>query len=209
MKNNRIQKIIAAFMACSFILITGCGSKKITKKELAARGMLCNFEVLPSETAIGDFDWETNGYVKLEQFKKYATRGKHSAQAIFSVPSDFLSPKETAAVPSWIAGITMSINTLTKLKVTDWSPYKKFSFDIFVPDESSYDLGVNLFDGSGRMFTSTMNLVAGRNKLELILSDVKTAGLNLKNITAFTLFMDTKRREKAVTLYIDNVRLVP
>ncbi len=209
MENNRVKKIITVIISCSFILITASGSKKVSKKELAARGVLNSFEVLPSETAIGDFDWETNGYVKLEQFKKYATKGKHSVQAIFSVPSDFLQPKEAMASPSWIAGITMSINSLTRLKLTNWSPYKKFAFDVFVPDEASYDMGVKLYDGSGRVFLSNMKLASGKNKLELNLSDVKTAGLELKNITAFTLFMDTKRQEKAVTLYIDNVRLVP
>lgn len=209
MKNNRTHRIITAFILCSFILIAGCGSKKVTKKELAARGLICSFEVLPSETAIGDFDWETNGYVKLEQIKKYGTKGKHSCQAVFSVPSDFLSPNEASKTPSWIAGITMSINTLTKLKLTDWRPYKKFAFDVFVPDDSSHDINVKLFDAGGREYISALKLVSGKNKLELVLADVKAARIETGNITSFTLYMDTKKYDKDVTLYIDNVRLVP
>ena len=209
MKRYTIFETLVVIFILFFLISTGCAAKKTTKALLKEKGLLCSFEVTPSETAIGDFDWETNGYVKLEQFKKYATNGKHSAQAIFSIPADFLSTTQAAKVTQWIAGITLSISTLTKLKVTDWSKYKKFGVDIYVPDNKDRDFFIKLIDNYGKEYITTKQIKNGRNKLEIVLDEVKSARINTESIVTLSLYLDTKNEEKDVTLYIDNVRLTP
>lgn len=209
MKKYWILKILIVILALFFVITTGCGAKKTVKALLKEKGLLCSFEVLPSETSIGDFDWETNGFVKLEQFKKYATNGKYSAQAIFSIPADFLSTTNAAKVNEWHAGITLSISTLTKLKVTDWSKYKKFAVDIYVPDNKDRDLYIKFIDNYGKEYITTKQIKNGRNKLEVILDEVKSARLNIESIVALSIYLNTAKEEKDVILYIDNVRLIP
>ena len=197
---------IIVFLILVLLVGTGAANKKKSRKLM---GEINSFETLPSDTKMGDFDWHTNGYVKLEQFKKYATKGKYSCQAMFSVPADFLSTTKAAKVTTWISGMTMSIDTLTKLKVTDWSLYKKFAVDIYIPDNKTRDFYIKIIDMSGKEHLSLRPLKSGRNKLEVLLEDVKTARIDLANIVSFSLYMDTKDEEKDVTLFIDNVRLVP
>lgn len=179
------------------------------KKQRKLEGVLNSFEILPSDKEIGDFDLETNGYVKLEQFKKYATKGKFSAKAIFSIPSDFLTTTETAKVNTWIAAITMSINTLTKLKITDWSFFKKFAVDVYVPDNVTRNFYIKIVDASGKEYVTAKEIKSGRNKLEVLLEEVKNARIDIANIVSFSLYLDTKNEEKDVILYIDYIRLVP
>lgn len=179
------------------------------KKQRKLEGVLNSFEILPSDREIGDFDLETNGYVKLEQFKKYATKGKFSAQATFSIPSDFLTTTEAAKVNTWIAAITMSINTLTKLKITDWTFFKKFAVDIYVPDNVTRNFYIKIVDASGKEYVTAKEIKSGRNKLEVLLEEVKNARIDIANIVSFSLYLDTKNEEKDVILYIDYIRLVP
>ena len=45
--------------------------------------------------------------------------------------------------------------------------------------------------------------------MEVLLEDVKNARLDLTNIISFSLYMDTKDEDKDVTLFIDNIRIIP
>jgi hypothetical protein len=186
--------------------MSGCGPD--LKKERKAAGLINSFEVLPSELSIGDYDLETNGYVKLEQIKKYSSQGKFSAKATFSVPVDFLTTTQAARVDTWISAVTMGINTLTKLKVTEWQYYKKFAVDIYVADQTAPDVFIKLVDMSGNEYLTQRPLKNGRNKLEIVLDDVKNSRVNTSAITSFSIYMDTKTQPKDVVLYLDNIRLV-
>ena len=190
-------------------MFSACGAKPNKKAMLKKQGLLCSFEIVPSETAIGEFDWETNGYVKLEQFKKYASNGKYTAQATFSVPSDFMTTTNAAKVTSWISAMTMNINTLTPLKVTNWADYKKFGVDVYVPDNTQRDFYIKLLDANGKEYIAMRPVKNGRNKLEFILQEVKDARIDTSAIISLSLYLDNKGVEKDVTLFIDNVRLVP
>jgi hypothetical protein len=202
-------KTVLILSAFTIVLFSGCGAQPNKKALLKQQGLLCSFETVPSETAIGDFDWETNGYVKLEQFKKYASNGKYTAQAVFSVPADFMTTTKAAKVTSWLAGMTMDINTLTKLKVTNWSEYKKFCVDVYVPDNTQRDLNIKLLDANGNEYKTIRPIKNGRNKLELIIQEVKDARVDTTAIVSFSLYLDNKGVDKDVTLFIDNVRLTP
>ncbi|OPZ63774.1 MAG: hypothetical protein BWY84_00865 [Candidatus Aerophobetes bacterium ADurb.Bin490] len=182
---------------------------KLSKAELKARGLLCSFEKTQSDTALGDFLWETYGYVKLEQFKKHATKGKFSAKATFSVPADFLTERELKKTASWISPMVISIDTLTKLKVTDWSQYKKMGVDIFNNEEKNYDFYVKINDASGREYLALRPVKKGKNKLELIVEDITGKRIDVSNIVSVTLYLDTKAEAQDVVLYIDNLRLMP
>jgi len=203
-----LLKIFSAFIFGFFFIFFGCAAKS-TKQMLADKGRICSFETLPSDKAIGDFDWETHGYVSLTQFKKYATKGKFSAQAAFSVPADFLGTTQAAKVDSWIAGMTMGIDTLSKLKITDWSAYKKFGVDIYVPDDKTRDFYIKFTDENGKEHIALRPLKKGRNKLDVPLADIQKSRINTSGIVSFSFYLDTKEEEENVILYLDNVRLIP
>jgi len=205
---NALKKVLI-ISVFTVALFAGCGAQPNKKALLKQQGLLCSFETVPSETAIGDFDWETNGYVKLEQFKKYATNGKYTAQGTFSVPADFMSTTKAARVTSWLAGMTMDINTLTKLKVTNWSEYKKFGVDVYVPDNTQRDLFIKFLDANGNEYKTVRPVKNGRNKLEVVLQEVKDARIDTTSIVSLSLYLDNKGVDKDVTLFIDNVRLTP
>lgn len=200
---------VVIISSCMLLLLLTSGAKPGKKALLKQQGLLCSFETVASETAIGDFDWQTNGYVKLEQFKKYASNGKYTAQAIFSVPLDFMPAAKAAKVKSWISGMTLDINTLTRLKVTDWSEYKKFGVDVYVPDNTQRDFYIKLLDANGKEFIAMRPVKNGRNKLEIIIQEIKDARVDSSAIISLSLYLDNKSVEKDVTLFIDNVRLMP
>ncbi len=205
--NVNINKYKILIFLTLIFFISSCifAAPKLRKIE----GLINSFETLASDKEIGDFELETNGYIKLEQFKKYAGKGKFSCQATFSIPTDFMTTTEVAKVDSWIAAITMSINTLTKLKITDWSIYKKFAVDVYVPDNTSRDFYIKIVDATGKEFIALRPIKAGRNKLEVLLEEVKNARIDLSNIVSFSLYLDTKNEQKDVVLYIDYIRLIP
>jgi hypothetical protein len=206
-KYSRISSIVTVMLLFSSLLfITGCGPD--VKAQRKAAGLLNSFETTASDSAIGDFELETNGYVSLEQIKKYSSQGKFSAKATFSVPVDFLTTTQAArSKDSWVDSVTMGINTLTPLKVTDWSVYKKFDIDVYVADPQAPDLTITLVDAHGNQYTASRPLKNGRNKLELLVDDVKTARVDVAAITSFSLSMDTKNQPKDVVIYLDNIRL--
>lgn len=205
---NALKKILI-IAAVSIILLAGCGAKINKKALLKKQGLLCSFETVASETAIGDFSWETYDYVRLEQIKKYASNGKYTAQAIFSVPADFKTTTQAAKVTSWISAMTLSINTLTPLKVTNWSEYKKFGVDIYVPDSIQRDFFIKLLDANGKEYIAMRPVKNGRNKLEINIQDIKDTRIDTGNIVSLSLYLDNKGVDKDVILYIDNVRLTP
>lgn len=206
MADRAYLKVFTAVILAFLIIITGCGNGKAKRKPLET---INSFETTASDVSMGDFDVETNGYVNLEQFKKYGTKGKYSAKATFSVPVDFLTTTQAAKTTSWISSMTMSIKTLTPLKVTDWTGYKKFAFDVYVPDQVVPDLFIKIVDASGKEYVAQRPLKNGRNKVEVLLDEVYTARLDLTNITSFSIYMDTKGQPKDVILYIDYIRLNP
>lgn len=207
--NKYSAKLITVLILSVFISVIAGGSTKLTKSELKARGLLCSFEKTQSDTTLGEFLWETYGYVKLEQFKKHATKGKFSAKTTFSVPADFLTERELKKTASWISPIIISINTLTKLKVTDWSQYKKLGVDIYNNEEKKYDFYIKLNDAAGREYLALRPVVKGKNKLEIVIEDVVNKRIDISNIVSVTLYLDTKAETQDVVLYIDNLRLIP
>ncbi|MCE5299416.1 MAG: hypothetical protein LLG37_00880 [Spirochaetia bacterium] len=206
MKSKGLLKVFPLIILCFLLVLAGCGSRKIDKKKL---GMINSFEVIPSETAIGDFDLVTNGYVNLEQIKKFSSNGKFSAKATFSIPADFLTTTQAAKTQTWIAGVSMGINTLTPLKVTDWTIFKKFAVDVYNTEQTSPDMFIKIIDQHGKEFLAQFPVKQGRNKFEILLEDAKTARIDTSAVVSFTLYLDTKGQSKDVVLYLDNIRLVP
>lgn len=206
MKNTTFFNLFGVLLLSSLFFISGCGTD--VKKARKDAALLNSFETLQSELSIGDFNLDTNGYVSLEQIKKYASQGKYSAKAVFSVPVDFLTTTQAAKAKTWLSSLSMGINTLTKLKTTDWQYYKKFAIDIFVADPTAPDIFIKLVDMYGNEYLTQRALKNGRNKLEIVLEDVKNSRVNISSITSFSIYMDTINQPKDIVLYLDNIKLV-
>jgi len=207
--NNKGLHITVILMLCAAMALTGCGNTKVSKAELKRLGLINSFEKTASEISIGDFSVETGGYVSLEQFKKHSTNGKFSAKAVFTVPKDFLSEAEIKKITEWNAGVTININTLSKLKVTDWTPYKKFGIDVYSDNDKEYALYLKLHDAQGREYVASMPVKKGKNKLEFMLDAVKAARIDVTSMVSFTVYLNTKDEPSDITLFLDNIRLVP
>ena len=206
MKNTIFTRLFCVLALISLLVFTGCGPDVKAIRKAAA--LINSFEVLPSELSIGDFDLDTNGYVNLEQMKKYASQGKFSAKATFSIPADFLTTTQAAKAKTWISAVTMGINTLSRLKNTGWNWYKKFAVDIYVLENTAPDVFIKITDMSGNEYLTQRQLKNGRNKLEVVLEEVKAARVNTSAITSFSIYMDTAGQAKDITVYLDNIRLV-
>ncbi|MFP4466352.1 MAG: hypothetical protein ACLFP1_04810 [Candidatus Goldiibacteriota bacterium] len=210
MKNNKFLKVFLLLLISILMISTGCANKKKpTRKELRESGIINSFEKLPSETEIGDFALETNGYVELSQSRKNRSNGRYSAKAVFSTPAAFVPESELKNIKTWESPITQNINTLTELEKTDWSPYRVFLADVFSEEEKTRDFYVNFVDSQGKEYTTAHTIEQGRNRIEVPLEEVSKNRVDLSNIVSLSLYLDTKDEPEDVILYIDYIRILP
>jgi len=103
----------------------------------------------------------------------------------------------------------ISIDTLTKLKVTDWSQYKKLGLDVFNSEDKNYDFYIKINDAAGREYLALRPVKKDKNKLEIVIEDIINKRIDVSNIVSVTLYLDTKAEPQDVVLYLDNLRLMP
>jgi hypothetical protein len=200
-------------------LLAGCGQAQSQFKTV----VLDSFEKAPDpsvsrqvydlaeslkqpELPVDDYSWITSGYVSLEPFKKYATQGKLSAKARFTVPSDF---KKAGQQPkTWEAGMTLSTESPTKLGTTDWGAFKFLAVDVYNPDDKEYQGYLRVIDSHSAL-TQTAGLIKAKGKSVLFMEVTRLAEarLDVHDIKALTLYLDTADQPVDPVLYLDNVRL--
>jgi hypothetical protein len=206
-------------MAAAVGLLAGCGQAQSQAKAV----VLDSFEKAPDpsvsrqvydlaeslkkpELPVDDYGWITSGYVSLEPFNKYATQGKLAAKARFTVPGDFKKPGQQPK--TWEAGMTLSTDSPTKLEVTDWASFKFLAIDVFNPDNKEYQGYLRVTD-SHSAITQTAGLIKAKGKSVLFMEVTRLAEarLDVHDIKALTLYLDTVDQPVDPVLYLDNVRL--
>jgi hypothetical protein len=217
---SRPRWISLAGLAFLLSLNAGCSPVNPPKTVL-----LCGFENLPEPGMSGqpldppvslkkpayegdDYGWATGGYVELQPWPKFATQGKYSARARFTVPSDFKSLSQTARLTSWEAGMTLTRDTATKLSTTDWSPYAILAVDFYNPDPKEYQAFLRVTDSHSNV-TETAGLVkaSGKSTVAMALTQVAEARLDPHDIKILEIYLDTLKEASDPVLYLDNVRL--
>lgn len=199
--------------------VAGCGGSAGKGKTVVLNG----FEKQPDPSAsrqvydlveslkkpdlpVDDYGWATSGYVDLEPFNKYATQGKITAKARFTVPGDF--KKADRKPKSWEAGMTLSTETPTKLAETDWSGYRFLAIDIYNPENREYQASLRVVDSHSNV-TETAQLIRAKGKTIMFMEITRLAEarIDTKDLKALTLYMNTVDEPKDPVLYIDNLRL--
>jgi hypothetical protein len=212
------KPLLALFIVAGALVgLSGCGEALAQPKTV----VLCSFEKVPDPSVsrqvydlvealkkpdlpVDDYGWSTSGYVAMEPFPKYATQGKFTAQAKFTVPGDFKKVKPK----TWEAGMTLSTDTPTKLAVTDWSPYKLLVVDVYNAEDKEYQAFLRFSDSAGNL-TETASLIRAKNKSYMLIEVTRLAEarLNTKDLKALTIYLNTVDQPAAPVLYFDNVRL--
>ncbi len=206
-------------MAAAVGLLAGCGQAQSPAKTL----LLDSFEKAPDpsvsrqvydlaetlkkpELPVDDYSWITSGYVSLEPFNKYATQGKLAAKARFTVPADFQKPGQQPK--TWEAAMTLSTESPTKLEATDWAGFKFLAVDVFNPDNREYQGYLRVTDAHSAV-TQTAGLIKAKGKSVLFMEVTRLAEarLDVHDIKALTLYLDTADQPADPVLYLDNVRL--
>jgi len=110
----------------------------------------------------------------------------------------------------WTPSMTLSWNTLTRLSQYDWSGYAFLTLSVFNPQKKGVGLGLKILDGKGYEFRYLFPLPAQKQTAaKLALQSVADQRLDLHNVQAVTFFVDSAKEDKDVTLYMDDLTLVP
>jgi hypothetical protein len=197
---------------------------------------LCDFEDIPmvkwSDTVYdiptalkkpnypsNDYDWNTGGYARLEPAEKREAfqaknealgrfmRGNYAVKVRFSVPSEFRVMGTEDDPQSWESGMTLSTETPTSLALTDWTNYKSISLDVYNPSQQDRQLFVRVSDSNSTTYQRSAVLKPGEARLQLPLTELDQQRINLADIRAITLFMDTASYSEPPALYMDNLQL--
>ena len=218
MRLTPFQALLVCAVILSFGLATGCRVQAAPKTVL-----LCGFENIPNPEAnsldptthffhprnmANDYLWSTSNYVVLVPEKKFATQGKYCAKARFTVPGDIQSNTTGAKAKSWEAGMTLSLESQTKLAVSDWSTYKQVSLEVFNPEDREYQAWLRIGDTHAKV-TASAHLIRpkGRTVIAMPVTTLGEAWLMPADIKFLTLYLDTAALSVDPVLYVDNVKL--
>lgn len=211
--------------------LMGCSAKASPFKSIT----LCDFERVADPVAESphydiptalkkpnyvnhDFRWNTSGYASLQPVTKDDAKaaknkpfykffqGKTAAKVRFTVPGDYKKINADNKPKSWETGMTLSTDSYTPLKATDWSGYKYLAMSAYNPGEKDRTLHFR-FSDSAAATTETSSVIpaGGACTLEIDLSLLSEARINAKDMRALTLYLDTADEKKDIELVFDNI----
>jgi hypothetical protein len=213
------------------LALMGCSAKASSFKSVT----LCDFERTADPVAESphvdiatalkkpnyvnhDFRWITSGYASMDPVTKDEAKaaknkpfykffqGKTAAKVRFSVPSDYKVITPDNKPKSWETGMTLSTDSYTPLKTTDWSAFKYLAMSVYNPGEKDQRLHVRYADSAANVTeTSTVIPAGGPCTVEFNLDQLSEARLNSKDMRALTLFLDTADEKKDIVLVFDNI----
>jgi hypothetical protein len=211
--------------------LMGCAAKASSFKSIT----LCDFERTADPVAESphvdiatalkkpnyvnhDFRWITSGYASMEPVTKDEAKaaknkpfykffqGKIAAKVRFSVPSDYKKITADNKPKSWESGMTLSTDSYTPLKTTDWSGFKYLAMSVYNPGEKDQRLHVRYADSAANVTESSTVIPAGGPcTVEFNLDQLSDARINAHDMRALTLFLDTAEQSKDVYLVFDNI----
>lgn len=166
-----------------------------------------------------DFDVATSGYATLSSITKDEARaamdkplykfiqGKTAAKIRFSVPGDYKKKGSENFPKTWESGFALSTDSRTPLAVTDWSPYKYFSFRLFNPGPLTQTVQLRFTDSASSSTRTSAIAPLGEVEMEIPLQLLSDARLNPKDIRNVTLYLDTAGQDTDPVLMVDEVAL--
>jgi hypothetical protein len=166
-----------------------------------------------------DFDVSTSGYATLSPIDKAAARaakdkplykfivGQTAGKVRFSVPGDYKKKGDEHFPLQWESGLTLSIDSQTPLKATDWSKFGYLAVPVFNPGPLTQTVQLRVTDSGSAMTQTSALAPLGEAVLEFPLLMLSDARLNAADIKGMTLFIDTAGQDKDPVLIFDQIGL--
>ncbi len=166
-----------------------------------------------------DFDVSTSGYAALSPLDKAAARaakdkdlyhfikGKSAGKLRFTVPGDYRKKDDDKFPKVWESGMTLSIDSHTPLKATDWAKFQYFDVPVFNPGPLTQTVQIRFNDSASGVTLSSALAPLGESVLEFPLQILSDARLNPADLKAVTLFIDTAAQDKDPVLIFDEIGL--
>jgi hypothetical protein len=164
-----------------------------------------------------DFDVSTSGYAALTPIDKAAARaakdkplykfitGQSAGKVRFSVPGDYKKKGADDFPVQWESGLTLSIDSQTPLKATDWSKFQYLAIPVFNPGPLTQTVQVRFNDSASAMTRTSALAPLGESVLEFPLQMLSDARLNAADIKGFTIFIDTAGQDSDPVLIFDEI----
>jgi len=166
-----------------------------------------------------DFDLATSGYATLSPLTKDQARaakdkplykfiqGKTAAQVRFSVPTDYKKKDDERFPITWETGFSLSTESHTPLRQTDWSNYRFLDFRAYNPGPQPQVLHIRYNDAMASSTATAVTLPLGESEVELGLDQLAAARLNPADIRGFTLYLDTAGQSVDPVIDFDQLAL--
>jgi hypothetical protein len=166
-----------------------------------------------------DFDVSTSGYATLTPIDKAAARaakdkalyqfivGQSAGKVRFSVPGDYKKKGDEHFPLQWESGLTLSIDSHTPLKATDWSSFQYLAVPVFNPGPLTQTVRLRINDSGSAMTQTSALAPLGEAVLEFPLQMLSDARLNASDIKGMTLYLDTAGQDKDPVLIFDEIGL--
>jgi hypothetical protein len=165
-----------------------------------------------------DFGVATSGYASVTSLSKQAAQaadnrplydfiqGQNAAQVRFTVPGDYTAPGQPQP-EDWESGFGLTTESHTPLKVTDWSPYHYFDFEIYNPSPRTQTLYIRYNDAASALTVTSVVVPQGESRVELPLEQLSLARLDLADMQGVTLYLDTVGQAEDPVLMFDQLAL--
>jgi hypothetical protein len=133
-------------------------------------------------------------------------QGKFAAKVRYTVPGDYKKIDKDNKPQSWETGMSLSTESYTPLKVTDWSNFRYLDISAYNPGETDQKLYFRFSDSASHLTQTSLVVPAnGPSTLELDLKMLSDARLNTKDIRSVTMYLDTVDQTKDPVLIFDNL----
>lgn len=132
--------------------------------------------------------------------------GRSAVKVRFSVPADYLS-KSAPRPASWESGFSLSTETHTRLKATDWSSYRYLSLRAYNPGTKPLALRVRFTDATTSLTVSAASLPPGESAVDFDLNQLREARLKLNDVRGLAFLLDTAGLAKDPYLLFDDISL--
>jgi hypothetical protein len=166
-----------------------------------------------------DFDVSTSGYATLTSLDKAAARaakdkplykfitGLSAGKVRFTVPGDYKKKGAENFPKVWESGLTLSIDSHTPLKATDWAQFQYLAVPVFNPGPLSQTVMVRFNDSSSGVTVTSAIAPVGEAVLEFPLAILAEARLDPADLKGLTIFLDTASQDKDPVLIFDEIGL--
>lgn len=212
---SRIMTILGFLLLAGvllYVLAMGFGLTRSFKhhKSSVKTQVITDFEY-PDD----DLQWNTGGYVKMEEATENKTHGKYCAKLtfllenqFFPVPTPMAPSQSTTSTTPWQPEISLDTTSVTQLKVYEWQEYADLKMDAFNPQDQPLTYHIQVADSHANLYETSGPLLPKKaSPISVSLDGLIQQRLDLTNIRSLRFWVDTQGFTQPVVVYLDYIRL--